>query len=193
MTKRITVPIKEQLNKAGKQMEDTLRDYSSRMFARLQRVETQFEEIERSTEKAIQNSQDAKKKVSEAAIIIERELQTRENVMRAMSELAAILNDGGEELSDLSGKLSLAHTEIDATSQLANQIGALARGGRWDITNVAMLAKTVELFSQSDPETIGALMDKIDLEKWQQALIARNPKRWLEIEMAFENARQGRK
>lgn len=193
MTKRITEPIKAQINKAGKQVEDILSDYSARMFKRLQRVEAQFEEIEHSTETAIKNSDAAKKKLAEASSIIQRELSTRETIMRAMSELAAILSDGGEELSDLSGKLSLAHTEIDATSRLANQIGALARGGRWDVTNVAMLAKTAELFSQSDEDTIGILMDKMDLDKWQAALSVRSPKRWLEIEIAFEAARQGRK
>lgn len=193
MTKRITEPIKTQIEKAGRQIDDILSDYSARMFKRLRQVETQFEEIEKTTEVAQKSSDAAKKKVAEAQKVIEREFTTRnEAITRILSELYAIVQEGGEELNDVAGKLATAQLEIGEASKLADQMGALARGGRWDVTNVEMMAKAAELFSYEDENTIGILMDKVDLEKWQAALRTRSPKRWLEIEIAFEAARHSR-
>lgn len=193
MTKRITGPITQQIKKAGRQAEDILSDYSTRMFNRLRRVEAQFGEIEKSAEAAIKSSDAAQKKVAEATGIVQREFQTRnETIVRILQELYQVVQEGGEELSDVSEKLSAAQLEINEATKLANETAALARGGKWDVVNVEMLAKTAKLFTQVDAPTVKIALDEFELAVFQEALEDLGERRWLELENAFEAARKSR-
>lgn len=158
---------------------DTITDYSSRMSARLGLIGEHLDRIE------IINKGAADKLEATIKVVQAEALTRNEGILRILTELHGIITESGEELSQVSINLTTAKREIEQGEKLA-------RDSRHDLTNVEMLAQTGKLWTQSDADTVGVIIADVELPIFQEALERQTPKRWLELERAFEAAKKSR-
>jgi hypothetical protein len=185
MTKRIVQPIRARIVGTGKQTQDALSDIWSSLSGRIAGLGAQYEKIESQNKRAFSLNEAAARRILKIGESLESELPVQQaavemllDLQRGIVEVARIISEEGEVLSQSVSDSALAAADLAAAGKEIERATQGAKEGRYDAANLETVTREGKLFVTDDPATIGAMLDEVDKAKFIQALKERDEDSW---------------